>query len=204
MSFLPCSSSTSSTSATSSQPATQSTQPAASNTSHHDVNVGVIIGPVVAVVVVLIAFMLGVIWWRRHKVASVKAEESLSPAPWYGGYNLDQPGSKDPEKGGRNTLGVPVQSYNGSSAAVAPEPYDPYRRDQPPQASTTQLSSLTGSQVRPLPPPPASHPSVETPSPPSAAAPAQGMDVNTIIELIAQRIDRPPAHPSVSPPQYPQ
>lgn len=200
-------------SSSSSLPASSTSAPspsttAGSDTSHHNVNVGAIVGPVVAVVVVLIAFILGILFWRRHRSAGTEAHEATIPAPWFGGY--DSP-SRDPEKSGANTLSMPSQPFSASSATFHPEPaaYEPYRgsESQPvPQMSTTQLSSAPGSQVRalPSPPVPSSQQSAESQSAQHLLPQNQGVDVDAIIELIAQRIDRSPVHPSVSPPQYPQ
>lgn len=184
-----------------------STDPQTAGTAHHDVNAGVIVGPIVVVVVALLALVVGIIFWRRHKRMSSNGgtDDNISPAPWYGAYNGSH--TSDREKGGINTLSMPTQGFNGSSVVVN-QPFNPYGSPtvtSPSQQSTTQLSSVHASQMRRLPSPPTAV------SPPSSDVPASvqqrpeppGVDVNAIIELIAQRIDRPPLHPSVAPPQYP-
>ncbi|THH29340.1 hypothetical protein EUX98_g4844 [Antrodiella citrinella] len=162
-----------------------------SDTSDHNVNVGVIVGPIIAGVAVLCLLTLAIFLLRRraHR-ASQRAEGKISP------YSTDiiPPAAAPP--GGP---GFSLEKGNASQAlpgpAAAPNP-----NQTPPGVNGTSLSSAASapatlnSQTNLILPPP---------------APAQPVDVNRIIELIAARIDRPVVGmamdpDALAPPQYPQ
>lgn len=194
--------SSSTTSGTSSASTGQPTQNADS-TSSKKTNVGVIVGPVIASVVLLvILFVGGIWWWRRHRTASQSTEDPVAPFPrsdrppvWSKGqeagilpmtqvYEAVVPTTGDK----RAMIQAAVAGPSGSAPPPVPVSAAPSTSRYPPtspgghpqQPSTSGLQSIN---------PPSSGPTI---------------DVNQIIELIAQRIDpRSNAPVGDAPPQYP-
>lgn len=178
---------------------TQSTLPvtnsADSSSSSSKINVGAIVGPIVACVVLLMLLIAGFFWHRRRRGAIRPA--SVVAAPYAGDFS--QPNVKINEKSGQTILLPPntlqVQFYQGGGSSVSEAGMQlhsysaPSTRDSR-AASTTQLPLLI-----------ASPPAIQPPPNPQSQQP---VDVHRIIELIAQRIDRPPPSGYEAPPQYPQ
>ncbi|GBE77513.1 hypothetical protein SCP_0103880 [Sparassis crispa] len=182
------------------------------------VNAGVIVGPVVAGVVVLVLLALIVMRHRRRKI---RPEDHITPYPWWQNFrelrHLRRTHADPPmvflgsvrEKGSLSQL-----QNTRPSTHVTPVPPSPSPRSSSTAVRPTNsgAASHSGSDVlhiappRPLPVPTTSRP---TPLLPAVAQPQPQqpvLDVNSIIELIAQRIDRPhpasdrdsmpPSHPS--------
>ncbi|KIP10067.1 hypothetical protein PHLGIDRAFT_85480 [Phlebiopsis gigantea 11061_1 CR5-6] len=176
----------------STQSATYSTSiSATSSSSSSKVSVGVIAGPVVAGVVLLVFIIAGLIWSRRHRRQEpIQDPPENMPAPYYADYPRPIVG----EKSGQTVLlppsiSQPEQTYQGLHLAASSEtaqgtlyPYSTYSADSRTQSRTHLLQSA---------------------SPPTSVQGQQSVDVERIIELIAQRIDRPPPSSGEAPPQYP-
>ncbi|KAI0347726.1 hypothetical protein BDW22DRAFT_1349787 [Trametopsis cervina] len=167
-------------------PSTSGSTPAATTTTtsapaqavSSKTNVGLIAGPVVASIVVLFLALAALIWWRRWRRRMER--ELVSPIESFTYSSPAAPLTAEiqvrtvrvSEKRGRD---APATSSGGPAPSVA----------LPPPASPPGSASRTRDVVEP-----------------ETAQRRQTVDVNRIIELIAQRIDRPPAHPSVPPPSY--
>lgn len=174
-----------------------STTSGTSSDSHHKTNVGVIVGPTIAGVAVLVFLALLVLFLlrRRARQATKRAEGQIIP---YSNEITPAPGaafsSSTLEKGNaalsepQHNRVIPIDTGTGTqSSASHPAP-------------STSSQSHSNPPI-PIPPPP----SQEAPPPP---AHPPSVDVNRIIELIASRIDRPvvggEAMDEISPPRYPQ
>ncbi|KAJ3546435.1 hypothetical protein NM688_g5515 [Phlebia brevispora] len=197
-------SSASSTTAQSANGIATSSAAASPASSGKHVNVGTIVGPIVAVVTILLVGVAAFLWWRRRRTLALASVEVALPPPgtvepfprgtrpdlWYKGIEAD-PNAPQPV-----TYVLPVTSgKRAQDDAPAPPP-------PPPAISAVADSSTNVSRNTAL-------QSVEPPSTASASAlrsspPPQVVDVNQIIELIAQRIDpavgRPPD--DTAPPRY--
>lgn len=118
------------------------------------------------------------------------------PAPYYAGYSQSNIGEKSQTILSPLTPTLPMQSYRADMPSTVEEPFNPYanhsRTGSRVQLSQEVAPTDTRTQVRVL------------PTPPPLQPPQQPVDVDRIIELIAQRIDRPPARASEPPPRYPQ
>lgn len=168
--------------------------------------VGVIVGPVVAVVMLSIGALGAFFWWRRRQqfISSRQADMWSAPRP----YSMHRPtsppsrfsdgASTGREKGDIIQLSLPVlparrteRSETVTTPSAPPDARSTPSATEPPSGLTQQgpPSTVTGGSTQ-----------THTPLPAGAAPP---VDVNQLIELIAQRIDRTP-HNDASPPQYPQ
>ncbi|GJE87684.1 hypothetical protein PsYK624_037670 [Phanerochaete sordida] len=168
-------------------------------------NVGAIVGPVIAGMVVLILALLAVLWWRRRRVVQWDIEEPVAPFPkndraeiWVKGQEVGLP--HQPVVRVYEPIVAPAVS--GKRSVPAPPP------SEPSAPSTVSESIPEGSrpslgQPRPLP----SHSQQPSISGSQSTAPqgsVQAVDVNQLVELIAQRIDpRTTAPQGEAPPRYP-
>ena len=159
---------------------------ASSSSSHIDA--GVIAGPV-AGGIILIALIVGVFFWTRRKSTPVQEIIPVS-APYYESYS--RPNIL--EKRGQTILSPPPTVWpgqafqsSGQSAYGGLTTFDPYSSEAPTQSSTQLLHTA------PLP----------LPQSPPPSQPQQPVDIDRIVELIAQRIDRPPPNVNEAPPRYP-
>ncbi|KAF7798533.1 hypothetical protein EIP86_009754 [Pleurotus ostreatoroseus] len=170
-----------------------SSLPASTNT-RTKTNVGAIVGPIVGVSAGLLLGVGLFIWWQRRRLAHAKEAEALqtaapfSPATrgelWYKGMDVD-PNAPQPI-----AYTAPVTSGKRAQMAAA--------RVQPPPASTDP-GTANGETLWSTDPPSTAPQTVQTPP----VSQPQIVDVNHIIELIAQRID--PAGRSsdhIAPPEY--
>lgn len=141
---------------------------------HHKSNVGVIVGPVVAAVAVIALVIAAFLWHRRHR-RQTEIDEFPSPA---------QPAHIiSGEKG----LNPPFYSSN----MLLPHPYTQFY--ETPRGSDMNFAAATSSQQD------VSHPHshVSGPSvssnPPteSSRSPPTDVNIDAIMEMIAQRIDLP-------------
>ena len=156
-------------------------------------------------VVLLVLAIVALIWYRRRRQGPVQDPPQTIPAPYYAEYS--QPPvvysqSIRDEKSGQtilslSTTALPEQVYTGGhmppSSVPAAGPFNPYGA----HSADSRTQSLTQLSQSVLP--------TTTHYPPSAPVQAQQpVDVDRIIELIAQRIDRAPPSGGEAPPQYPQ
>lgn len=169
----------------SSQPSsTQSTLPVTksvdSSNSSSKVNVGAIAGPIVACVVLLMLLIAGLFWHRRRRRAIRPA--SVVAAPYAGDFS--KPNVKIDEKSGQTILLPPnalqVQFYQGAGSSVSEagmqsHSYSASSTTDSRAASTTQLPLF------------ASPPGTQPPPNPQSQQP---VDVDRIIELIAQKLQQ--------------
>lgn len=132
----------------------------------------------------LIAIILATFFWLRRRRLGGPTQDP--PAPYFEGYS--SPNLNAVSEKGQTVLSppstVPYQNNRPSTDA----PFNPYASQSAiaPTDSRTALSQAAQS------------------SPQSAPSqPQQPVDVERIIELIAQRIDRPPPADHEIPPQYP-
>lgn len=158
-----------------------------------------------AVVVVLAAAAaaLGVFLWRRKRLRAQMVEDMNTRSTPY--YERSAPNLSAPLVGGiagekasasqLNTASVPVQPFHGSAASSSVS-------SQPHSIRTPKTASPPVAQVAQS---PVSNPAPQTAASQSTTAPSQGqtVDVDRIIELIAQRIDRATPTSDDSPPRYP-
>lgn len=204
----------------------------ASGATHNGPNIGLIVGPIAGGVVLLFALAVGIIFWRSRRkrqctdfdildreVAAIPPFQS-TPVPYIGSvrdpsyFPGDQYGDKAPYSG--KWVETPVTSRDHSSTRTSH-----HRTD-------SDQSSVESPQLARFAPVVLSYPALPSPySPPGTPAPPREtpsssadthkameniprqstVDVNTIIELIAERIDRAertPRDEEGKPPQYPE
>lgn len=175
--------------------APSATSSAATASSSSKDNTGLIAGCVVAGVALLVLFIATLIWWSRRRRGPIQDSPRLAPAPYYADPSQTHLGEK--AAGSQTVLSptspaLPEQTYNDSytSPPSEPAPFDPYGAHSSGSRaqSRTQLSSPPVTQYAP---------------PPAPGQAQQPVDVDRIIELIAQRIDRPPPSESETLPRYP-
>ncbi|KAF7798532.1 hypothetical protein EIP86_009753 [Pleurotus ostreatoroseus] len=193
-------SSPTSSSSTSSGPTasgSSSSLPGSTNT-RTKTNVAAIVGPIVGISAALLLAVGFFMWWQRRRLALSKEAEVLetsapfAPAArgelWYNGVEIG-PGAPQPI-----TYTAPVSSGKRAQMVQA-------RVLQPPPPESTNPGSANGETLWST-NPPSTAPQTVVQQPPSVTQP-QIVDVNHIIELIAQRID--PAGRSnddIAPPEY--
>ncbi|KAI0347725.1 hypothetical protein BDW22DRAFT_1424000 [Trametopsis cervina] len=153
--------------------ATTTTAPAPAQATTSKPNVGVIAGPVVAFTAVLLLALAAFSWWRRWRRRIDHALVLPTESFTYSSPAENQ--ARVSKKRGRSALATLLSNGCGSTSSVA----------LPPSALPPGSASRTQDAVEP-----------------ETGQQLQMVDVNRIIELIAQHIDRPPAHPSVPPPSY--
>ncbi|KAJ7610922.1 hypothetical protein FB45DRAFT_1066100 [Roridomyces roridus] len=161
-----------------------STPPSASSTSrisaqHSSVKAGIIAGPIVAVVLLAFACIC-YSWWRRQSRPSRHTLLPIIAIP----HTIPDMAGVTPYSIHSST--IPTPSRESSDGRSLP-------------AKTRRKPS---SRAPPSPPPPPPPPPQPAPAP--APAPPSGPDIDLIIELIAQRIDRARGHgvDSSAPPEY--
>ncbi|KAJ7176804.1 hypothetical protein C8R46DRAFT_1346756 [Mycena filopes] len=176
----------------SSTPGNPSTFPAPAS-SHSHVNVGVIVGPIVGAVV--LGLLAAFLWLRYRRSRRDDPTQVISPliVPSASGGTGTGPHSEKRQP--QVAPPQPPRRRKGQPAWSPPVPNSSPSAPQSPTLSSTNLAP--GPTV-----PPTSNETVRPPSP----TPLASADVNQIIELIAQRIDRrEESHGSEgtsSPPEY--
>lgn len=172
--------------------------------SSHKTNVGVIVGPVIAAVVVIAGLIIGWFLFKRRHIAD-RSTGPIQPFHDLGDESTYIGSVRNPLSGTTNSEKVllsPTSNYT-TSDVVASLP----RSVPPAPASASSGSHVTSASNAPSRPPipptsPSSHSLSSAAAAPAAAAPPpppvpqlqqqqSQIDVNQIIELIAQRIDRP-------------
>ncbi|KAJ6618194.1 hypothetical protein B0H10DRAFT_1268239 [Mycena sp. CBHHK59/15] len=179
-------------------------------------HVGVIVGPVVAVVIV---GLIGTLLWFRYRRSRPTQLAVISPLilpnyrppedPTYGTTSGTTP---NPPLGAQAASGVAITPPMWQSRKNTAHPRSTPQHSSPTSPATQATSPLGGSPpvVAIIPPmrqrsiPPTRTPvSPQYYSPTSPATPASPADVDQIIELIAQRIDRHDTnYGAASPPDY--
>ncbi|KDQ63054.1 hypothetical protein JAAARDRAFT_188677 [Jaapia argillacea MUCL 33604] len=203
------------------KPATLSnTNPSNNNGTHKSTNPGVIAGPIVAAVVVIAALIFGFFWWRRSpkRVSCAETgqgrdilggddEPNTIVRPFYpenlvnggnviysnisatgSGTDWSRPGATIREKS-NVTLSYGPTSTNFQNTGYQGHESRPSTTLQTETVDTQPMTNSGSVRALPSPPPQAEHPPV---------------DVDRIVEMVAQRIDRSPrSHdPSAPPPEY--
>lgn len=185
---------------------------AASNDTAKHVNVGAIVGPIVAVVAVALIALGLFLWWRRRRQTAPAVQPFAPdvPAPfprtdrpdiWYKGMvEVPQPTTVIVPVTGKRVQMQERSNGQGSSGSLGHNSDVALLPPQlpPPPPAPASSSARTETSVN------------ESVVPPSTAPPSstrsRSVDVNQIIELIAQRIDPAVARPTDSdapPPRYP-
>nr|GAT61371.1 predicted protein [Mycena chlorophos] len=191
------SSKASGTSSTASTATSTNASAEASTSKHSSVNAGEIVGPIIAVLVVVA--LVGWFFWRRRRSRQRQAAASYDPGA---GYH-DQPHRPVFREYDSST----AATYPTSAPSSPPWVPAPYHDDTTESngPSSTYAPTSTGSR-REKGSMLASSPSPPPTTPPPAPAPASGLaphEVDRLVELIAQRIDAPGRrHDSTAPPEY--
>lgn len=166
----------------------------ADSTSTRKTNIGVIVGPVIAGVALLALLLVGVLWWKKRRYMAPLQEEQVAPFPrndhppvWVKGQEagilpMTQVYEAVVPTAGSKRAGIaagPAGASGSSSTSTPPPPAIPGSNTIPARSANGHLHqpSTVGTQ--------SINPSSSI-DPPSAGPP---VDVNQIIELIAQRID---------------
>ncbi|KAJ7024352.1 hypothetical protein C8F04DRAFT_1401156 [Mycena alexandri] len=187
-----------STPSTSSAPA--NTSSASTPSAHSSIKAGVIVGPILAVVVLgLVGFLFCFLTSTGYQFNSTTALTSALTTPGASAYSVSEPHISGPPGATVMTWGPGVAPYD-----IPPPSSVHHDHDSQTVRSSSYASSSDGTtsdaaerrnipvgKVRSPPPQPVIANAVETP------------DVDRLIELIAQRIDRGArANDSTSPPEY--
>ncbi|PSS29631.1 hypothetical protein PHLCEN_2v2779 [Hermanssonia centrifuga] len=155
-------------------------------------NIEAIVGPVVAVVVIIFAALLALLWWRRRRQVTLEKDETVIPFP-----RNDRP---EPWYKGMEANPIPPTRIVYTAAVGSKRPPPPLHPCAIDTVAHTESRASVDPSASILPPTFTQSTSSSVPSPP------QTLDVNQIIELIAQRID-PATRGSVvdelAPPRYP-
>lgn len=180
----------------------------ADSTTTRSTNVGVIVGPVVAGVAVLALLIVGVLWLKKRRYMAPLREEQVAPFPrndhppvWAKGQEagilpMTQVYEAVVPTAGSKRAGIaagPAGASGSSSTSTPPPPAVPSSNPIPARSANGHLHqpSTVGTQ--------SINPSSSV-DPPSSGPP---VDVNQIIELIAQRIDpRTNVPEGDAPPRY--
>lgn len=154
-------------------------------------NIGAIVGPVVAVVAIIFV-ALAFLWWRRRRQVTFEKDETVIPFP-----RNDRP---EPWYKGMEANPIPPTRIVYTATIGSKRPPPPLHPSAIDTVAHTEPRASVDPSASILPPT-----SIQSTSP-SVPSPPQTLDVNQIIELIAQRID-PATRGSVvdelAPPRYP-
>lgn len=200
---VPSTSSVASSSGVASMSPAASPSAAAATASDKKTNVGTIVGPIIAVVVLLALALFAVLWRRRRRPQGSQSKDPVMPFP----------------RNDRPEIWVKGQE-GGTPYIPAVRVYEPIhapavsgKRSAPATTIPTTAPTVAPPETPPVvsrssaapPPPPPSHsqqPSIPGSTPRAGSVPA--VDVNQLVELIAQRIDPRTSVPhGDAPPQYP-
>lgn len=145
--------------------------PAPAVEEHHKSNVGIIVGPVVAVVAVIALAIAAFLWFRRRKQHAA-SDEFLASAPQGPVYSGDKGRFNPPFELSNMMLPRPyTQFYEAVNPSVEPQQERLYPHSHIPRPSESQVSS---------------NPPTE-----SSRQPQTDVDIDIIMQMIAQRIDSP-------------
>lgn len=180
------------------------------------IGVGAIVSPIVGAVGLLALAIASFSWWRKRRPAKTnrpfEPQEPVAPFPRIGRPNLwyKGVGNSTPEMSAATTLETiaPSLPYRdepaGNPGGPPTRPVAPPVAPEPPMSPAFASAGPVNLQTRP-----SRYPYIV--DPPSSATPQQTVDINQIIELIAQRIDSAPRRPTEMPegsesppPQYAQ
>lgn len=191
-----------------------------SGSGHHKTNVGVIVGPVIAGVAVLVILaLLALFLRRRRRRALERAEGKISPYSAEFSSQTPSNGELGSQPNTANLNGVTTIREKGNRTHLLQHPPNQQAVAAPVSNGGGTTGTGTGthqSSSRPSTPHTHSrsasnpgHAAAPNPTQASSQSDQPQVDVNRIIELIAARIDRPvPNVPTVEdegapPPQYP-